>query len=174
MKLLIIRPEPGASATAARAMAAGFEPVLLPFFEVQACAWDAPDPGRFDALLITSANAIRHGGAKLELLRSLPVHAVGNRSADAAQAAGFCVATTGLAGIEASLGAAKDLDHHRLLWLAGEDRSEPVLSDAISLTARTVYASAPLSLSADLLARSPAPTLSPSIHRAQRGCLPKR
>ena len=54
MKLLIIRPEPGASASAERAREAGLEPVLLPFFEVQAMGWDLPDPADYDALLLTS------------------------------------------------------------------------------------------------------------------------
>ena len=59
MKLLIIRPEPGASISAERAREAGMTPVVLPFFEVQAVAWQQPDPADYDALLLTSANAVR-------------------------------------------------------------------------------------------------------------------
>lgn len=151
--LLIIRPEPGASATAARAKAAGFEPILLPFFDVQACTWEAPDPGQYDALLISSANAIRHGGAGLDKLHSLPVHAVGERSAGAAREAGFAIASTGQSGIEARISNAYLLGHHRLLWLAGEDRSEPVLTAELRLSIRSVYSSVPRALPANAAER---------------------
>jgi uroporphyrinogen-III synthase len=153
VKLLVIRPEPGATATATRAKAAGFEPQLLPFFAVQACRWAAPDPAQHDALLISSANAIRHGGPELGLLRALPVHAIGERSAGAAGEAGFAIASSGQSGIEACIAKAHHLGHHRLLWLAGEDRNEPVLPAGTQLTIRTVYASALLALPADAAER---------------------
>ena len=98
--LLVLRPEPGASATAERARKLGLDPVLLPLFEVEPIEWAAPDPSTFDALLLTSANTIRMGGNQLERLRGLPVHAVGQATADAAHEAGFDVATSGDAGIE--------------------------------------------------------------------------
>ncbi len=142
MKLLIIRPEPGASATAARAKAAGFDPILLPFFSVQPCAWDVPGPAQFDAMLITSANAIRHGGPGLKSLQSLPTHVVGERSADAAIAAGFALASTGIGGIASSLAQLKTPQH--LLWLAGADRQDPQLPDGIMLSIREVYESVAL------------------------------
>ena len=62
-KVVVLRPEPGASATLARAKAAGIDAVAIPLFEVVPVAWDAPDPSSVDALLLTSANAARHGGA---------------------------------------------------------------------------------------------------------------
>lgn len=121
MKLLIIRPEPGASASALRAQEAGLEPILLPFFEVQAAQWGCPDPADFDALLLTSANAVRFGGAALESLRALPVHAVGERTAEAARAARLDVATVGTSDAAAAVKAASDIGHRRLLWIAGAD-----------------------------------------------------
>ena len=50
-RLLVLRPQPGADTTAARARALGFEPVIAPLFEVRAVPWDAPDPAAYDAVL---------------------------------------------------------------------------------------------------------------------------
>ena len=69
--LAVLRPEPGNAATRERAEIAGFATVALPLFEVRALAWDAPDPGAFDALILTSANALRFGGGGLAAFTSL-------------------------------------------------------------------------------------------------------
>lgn len=121
-KLLLLRPGPGLSASAARARAMGLEVITRPLFSVEPVAWDAPDPAGYDALLLTSANAIRHGGAGLESLQRLPVHAVGEATAAAARDAGFKVERVGagdvtklLDGLPGSL---------RLLHLAGEDHRD--------------------------------------------------
>ena len=45
-RLLVLRPEPGASATVERARALGLDAVAMPLFEVEPVAWDAPDPAR--------------------------------------------------------------------------------------------------------------------------------
>lgn len=153
MKLLIIRPEPGASASASRAQEAGLEPILLPFFEVQAAEWDCPDPADFDALLLTSANAVRFGGSGLESLRALPVHAVGERTAEAARAARLDVATIGTSDAAAAVKAASDMGHRRLLWIAGADH-RPIkmpknMPKALKVTTVISYASGPKALSAD-------------------------
>lgn len=117
--LLLLRPEPGLSASADRARKLGLEVIACPLFRVERVEWDAPDPANFDALLLTSANAVRHAGPGLQRLRSLPVHAVGEATAAAAAEAGLAVATVGngdarslLAELPASL---------RLLHLAGVD-----------------------------------------------------
>lgn len=94
-RLAVLRPEPGNAATRGRAAAAGFATIALPLFEVRAMAWHAPDPAEHDALILTSANALRFGGEGLAALTSLPVFAVGAQTAAAARAAGFTVAATG-------------------------------------------------------------------------------
>ena len=122
-RLLVLRPEPGASATGAKAREMGLEAVAAPLFAVEPLAWEAPDPASFDGLLLTSANAVRHAGDGLSKLRGLPVHAVGEATADAARDAGFDIAAAGDAGVERLLGSIEaDL---RLLHLCGEDRHEP-------------------------------------------------
>ena len=122
-RLLVLRPEPGASTTARRARERGLEPVTIPLFEIEAVDWDAPEPPSFDALLLTSANAVRCGGEKLTRFRFLPVHAVGAATAAAARAAGFDVASTGDSGVDRLLDSLEpDL---KLLHLSGEDRRLP-------------------------------------------------
>lgn len=119
-KLVILRPEPGASASVAAARQMGLEAVAMPLFGVRALDWTAPDPARFDALVLTSANAARHGGAELDKLKALPVHAVGEATAEAARRAGLAVASIGAgSGEELVAGLPQGL---RLLHLAGLDR----------------------------------------------------
>ena len=79
--ILILRPEPGASATAAKARALGLEPIIAPLFETRAVAWDAPDAALYEAIMMTSANAARHAGAKLTALTHLPLYAGGATTA---------------------------------------------------------------------------------------------
>ena len=118
--VVILRPEPGASATYDHAVQQGLQPVKLPLFEIEPIDWSPPDIKSFDGLFVTSANAIREGGAGLEQLKPLPVYAVGPATAEAAEEAGFEVAKIGPARARGLL-AAIDSDL-RLLHLAGEDR----------------------------------------------------
>lgn len=133
-KVVILRPEPGASETLSRALEAGLDAVSIPLFEVAPVAWQVPDPAAFDALLLTSANAVRHGGAGLEALRELPTYCVGDATAATARAAGLTVAGVGTGGA-AALGEQVP-SGLRLLHLAGVDY-QPI--DAVSQVA--VYAS---------------------------------
>ena len=96
--LVILRPEPGASRTAARAEAMGLSVQLMPLFAVVPLDWKAPDPGDFDGLILTSANAVRYGGEELQKLKGLPVHAVGEATAAVARTAGFDVVSVGEGG----------------------------------------------------------------------------
>lgn len=124
MTLLILRPEPGASATAARARALGLHPIVAPLFEIRRLAWDAPDPARFDAVAMTSANAARHGGAALARYTHLPLFAVGETTAEAARAIGFHEVSTGrddAAALGEMLAAAGKL---RVLHVAGEQHRD--------------------------------------------------
>jgi uroporphyrinogen-III synthase len=136
--LLILRPEPGASATAARAKALGLEVRCHPLFVAEAVDWTLPE-GPFDALLVTSANAVRLAGA----LPHLPAHAVGEASRSAAKAAGLEVVTVGESGVESLL---ESLPAGlRLLHLAGEERVLPP-TPRQQITSVTVYRMATLPL----------------------------
>jgi uroporphyrinogen-III synthase len=140
-RLLVLRPEPGASATVARAKAMGLEAMAAPLFEVETIDWEIADAAGFDGLLLTSANAVRHGGTQLERLRSLPVYAVGEATAEAAREAGFNVAATGDSNVDALLGS---IDAGlKLLHLCGEDRRAPE-DPARQVVAVAVYRSNPI------------------------------
>ena len=140
-RVLVLRPEPGAGATVQRARALGLDPVAIPLFEIQPVKWQAPEPGGFDGVLLTSANALRCGGEELRALRALPAYAVGEATADAAREAGFDIASTGDAGVDRLLSSIeRDL---RLLHLCGEERRTP--EDARQqITPIAVYRSKPL------------------------------
>ncbi|MBW6528114.1 uroporphyrinogen-III synthase [Sphingomonas sp. RHCKR7] len=142
---LVLRPEPGNAHTRAALAAAGIEARALPLFRVEPRAWDVPDPRDYDALLITSANAVRHAGAGLARLAALPVVAVGAATARAARAAGLTVALVGDGDALAAVAQAGA--YPRLLHLAGRDRA-----GRLALPAVTVYASVAVSPPAEALA----------------------
>jgi uroporphyrinogen-III synthase len=138
--LLILRPEPGASETAARARALGLEPVTAPLFAVEPLPWDPPDPAGFDALFLTSANAARCGGPKLALFAGLPCWTVGGATAAAARAAGFEDVRTGPSDGAALAGAAARAGVRRALHLHGRDHV-PLAGAGLHVEGRAVYAS---------------------------------
>ena len=140
-RLVILRPEPGASTTAERARERGLEPVIVPLFEIEPVGWRAPQAGGFDGLLLTSANAVRMAGKELSKLRALRVYAVGEATAAAARESGFAIAGTGDAGIDRLLGSIEP--QLKLLHLAGEDRRQPA-GVRQTITAITVYRAKPL------------------------------
>ena len=136
-RLVLLRPEPGLSASMARARDLGIEFIAAPLFRVEPVAWALPDPARYDALLLTSANAIRHGSDRLAQLTHLPVHAVGSATAEAARKADFTIASVGEAGVAALLDTLPaDL---ALLHLAGQDRHDVATDRRIDV--RIVYRS---------------------------------
>jgi uroporphyrinogen-III synthase len=135
-RVIVLRPEPGATETVRKARARGLDATAVPLFEIEPVAWDEPDVSRFDALLLTSANAVRFGGEGLQVLKALPVHAVGEATAEAARNAGFEVATIGNGGVDTLLAS---LDPQlRLLHLCGEDRRLPANASQ-ELTPAVVY-----------------------------------
>src|SRR6478735_8475719 len=123
VRLLVLRPEPGASATLARARELGIDAVAAPLFTIESVQWEAPDPTDFDGLLLTSANAIRCAGEQLQALRGPNAFAVGESTAATARDAGFEIAATGEAGIDGLLDSLEP--SLRLLHLCGEDRRLP-------------------------------------------------
>lgn len=147
----MLRPEPGNRVTASAIEAAGRKAIRLPLFEARALDWELPDAADYDALILTSANAVRHGGAGLARRLALPVYAVGEATAAAARRAGFAIALTGDSGSEALLARAKAAGVRRALHLAGRERSiEP---GGIVAQVCTVYASEPLPVGAADAAR---------------------
>ena len=122
-RLLVLRPQPGAEATVAKARERGLEAVAVPLFEIEPIAWNPPEVAGFDGLLLTSANAVRMAGDGLKALRGLKAYTVGEATAEAAREAGFDIAATGDSGVDRLLGSLEpDL---KLLHPCGADRREP-------------------------------------------------
>ncbi len=155
--LIVIRPEPGCAVSVAAARAAGLAAFGFPLFAVGPCAWEAPSPGGIDALLLGSANALRHGGAELDALRGKPAYVVGEKTAEAAREAGLAIAAIGAGCLQEVL-ARLDPAHRRLLRLAGRERVELRPPEGVTITERVVYDSAPLPMPEALAAllREPA------------------
>jgi uroporphyrinogen-III synthase len=130
MRLLVTRPEPDGTRTAAALRARGHEVTLAPVLRVEVEPTADFGGGPWAAVLVTSANAVRAVAAhrRKDRLLGVPVFAVGRRSAAAAREAGFAdvVSADGDAGDLARLVAARasaQQSNHPLLWLAGEDRA---------------------------------------------------
>lgn len=102
LRVLVTRPEPGATTTAERLRAVGYDPVVMPLSKIVQLRQSRPTV-EFDAVAASSANAVRHAfPALVALLLGKPFFAVGNETAAAAREAGF-------ADVRSSDGAAKDL-----------------------------------------------------------------
>ncbi len=144
MKLLIIRPQPGADATAKRVRDAGFEPIVMPLFAIEPLPYPPVAPENYDALLLTSGNAVRAASDALKHLSPLPFYTVGAATARALEKASLEPGFVGTEGINALLLKAQENGHRNLIWLAGEDYSEPTLPEEIKLDIRFVYRSVPV------------------------------
>jgi uroporphyrinogen-III synthase len=145
----VIRPQPRCDATVEAARALGFDAYGFPLFDVRPIAWKAPPPNAFDALLLGSANALRHAGSKLAAYAGKPTYAVGAATAEAAAAAGLAVVATGTGGLKLVL-AMLQPEHRRLLRLSGRERITIKPPRGVSIQERVVYASEPLPLPPEL------------------------
>lgn len=140
--LVILRPEPGAGRTAARAEALGLSPLRLPLFEAEPLPWQAPPAGHFDALLITSAQTARL--ADLSPYRALPAYAVGEATADALRQAGFAHVTAGNGDGSAIAARIAADGHDGVLHLAGESVA-PIEGGPLRIVRVPVYRMRPAS-----------------------------
>ena len=137
--IVTIRPAPGDAGTVAAGRAAGLTVLSHPLFSIEPVAWQAPDPGGFDAVLLGSANAVRHGGPRLAALTALPALCVGETTATAARDAGFAIAATGTGGLQSVLPIASERGLARLLRLAGEAHVPLALPQGMRAETRVVY-----------------------------------
>lgn len=150
-RIFAIRPEPGLSATIAAGRAAELEIEGCPLFEIRPVSWDAPEPDDIDALLIGSANAVRHGGPELAAFVGKPAFAVGKVTAQALKAAGFPVAAVGKGGLQPLLDALAGRNL-RLLRLSGEEHVPIEVPAGITLITRIAYDVVPLPMPPELTA----------------------
>jgi uroporphyrinogen-III synthase len=141
--LVVIRPQPGCDASVDAAMKLGLEGRGFPLFEVRPCDWELPQADAFDALLVGSANALRHGGAALNALKGRPAYAVGETTARASREVGLEVVATGEGGLQQVL-SRLDPAHRRLLRLTGAARVALDPPPGVTVIERIVYASEPV------------------------------
>lgn len=92
--VLVLRPQPGADETAARARIMGLAATVAPLFAIRPLRWTMPDEP-VDAVMLTSANGARCGGDGLTPCLGRPCYAVGDATARAAREAGFADIRTG-------------------------------------------------------------------------------
>ena len=136
MKLLILRPQPGGSETAARALAMGLEPVVAPLFATIRVAGPPVAAKRYDSVLLTSANGARFAPPGVA---GLICFAVGERTASAARAAGFGDVRTGPCDGAAAAAMMAAAGARRALHLCGREHLA-VEAPGIEIERRVVYA----------------------------------
>ena len=149
--LIIVRPEPGNSASCIKARERGFNVHSFPLFETAPVAWSPPDPDRYVGVMMTSANAARLAGPDLQRYIHLPLYAVGEVTGEAAREAGFLSIVSGEGDVERLLGRIATLGLHRLLHLAGADYT-PFTPFGVEIEREIVYASHMISPPSDFIA----------------------
>ncbi len=139
MRVLVTRPEPAASRTAARLRTLGHEVVVAPLLIPRALAWGVPEGG-WQAVAFTSASAPALAGPGLAMLSHLPAYAVGEATAEAVRLAGFgdVRAARGDASAVFALAAADGV--RLLLHLAGADRRAAAVPAGLTVGVAAVYA----------------------------------
>ncbi|ATQ67578.1 MULTISPECIES: uroporphyrinogen-III synthase [Methylosinus] len=123
-RVLVTRARDDAERTAEKLRRLGHEPILAPVTEIVATGAAIPRES-FDAVLATSARALRHAGEDVETLRDVPLYVVGARTAEAARARGLHVeaSASDVAGLIALL-RERFPTPRRFLYLAGRDRKD--------------------------------------------------
>jgi uroporphyrinogen-III synthase len=146
--VLITRPEPGASATAAAVAALGLRPVLAPMLTIVPRALH--DPGRPQAVLVTSGNAL---SALPAALRGTRLLAVGDATAARARAAGFtevCSAGRDAAALAELAAQCCVPEGGPLLLACGAGQGQPLAAAlrarGFRVRRRTAYAAAPAAI----------------------------
>ena len=136
--VVAIRPEPGLASTIDSSRKLGLEVHGFALSQVEPLDWELPSADEFDGLLVGSANAFRHAGAGLASLRHLPVIAVGETTARAAEEQGFSVEKSGEGGLQAMLESLGP-QPRTLLQLAGEERVSLDPPENVRIEVRTCY-----------------------------------
>jgi uroporphyrinogen-III synthase len=119
-------------------MRMGIEAAVAPLFEVQPIAWQPPDPARFDAVMLTSANAPRT--SELGRYAHLRCFAVGPATAQAAREAGFVELVTSDKDAGALLASMAAAGVRHAFHPCGEDRT-PLPAMPMNIEQYPVYRS---------------------------------
>ncbi|WP_407149650.1 uroporphyrinogen-III synthase [Bradyrhizobium sp. ORS 86] len=155
MAVLVTRPHPDNEATLASLRARGFDALAAPMLRFEPLPFHDDDGTHYDAVMLTSANALRAIDLTGSRLLRLPLFAVGAHTADAARAAGFgevlvakgdAIALRDLVLARVDAGALAKAA--RLLYLAGADLSRDLAGElgqkGLTVVTRTTYRMAPV------------------------------
>jgi uroporphyrinogen-III synthase len=158
MAILVTRPHPDDEATAAGLRARGFEVLLAPMLRFQPVAFPVDMDARYDAVIVTSANALRGIESHLagHRLLKLPLFAVGEHTAAAARRVGFSkvISANGDAAslrdcVLASVKAKALTKAGTLLYLTGADLARDLAGElgehGFSVVTYTTYRMMPVS-----------------------------
>lgn len=138
--LVLLRPQPGNDATAGRARALGLAVVQIPLFEIEAVAPTALPDETFDALLLTSANGVRHGADLLARFADRPLFAVGETTAQAARALGHPAVIVGGGDARSTIPLILAAGHGTMLHIGGAE-TRPFDPLGLIIHRQTVYRS---------------------------------
>src|SRR5664279_2985593 len=157
MSVLVTRPHPDDEATAAGLRAKGFEVLLAPMLRFEPVAFHDDEDVRYDAVIVTSANALRGIAPHLSgsRLLKLPLFAVGEHTASAARGIGFekIIPANGDATalrdlVLASVKAKELKKSSTLLYLAGADLARDLAGElgerGFSVVTHTTYRMVPV------------------------------
>jgi uroporphyrinogen-III synthase len=139
-RVCVTRAEPGASATAARLIAHGLDPLLAPLSRIEPVEALADDPAGAAAFAVTSANAVRAFSA-VSTLRDRPLFAVGDATAAAARAAGFAAVLSAEGDVDALAGLIADRwrPHDGPVWHLRGEMAAGDLGGALSALGYAVH-----------------------------------
>ena len=171
MRIAVTRPEADGERTAAALRARGHDVLLAPLMRVEPLAADLS--GDWSAVAVTSANAVTAlaQSPRSSELRTLPLFAVGKRSAEAA---------LGFATVHCADGDVNDLVRlivraHRggaLLYLAGQNRAADLVGElaghGIRAELRTVYRALTATFPPHLVAALKGAALDGVLHFSRR------
>jgi uroporphyrinogen-III synthase len=152
MRFLVTRPEPDASLEAEALAARGHQPVLAPLLAIEFVPDVTIDLAGAQALIVTSRNALRALSSRRELgeARKLPLFAVGEAAARAAQGPGFAEVVKGpgtAAGLAELIGDQLAPERGPLVHLAGEtlafDLKSVLEAKGFSLRQAVLYRAVP-------------------------------
>ena len=157
MAVLVTRPHPDNEATLAALRARGIEALSAPVLRFEPLPFHDDADTDYDAVILTSANALRAGDLAGSRLLRLPLFAVGGHTADAARAAGFGDVIVGKGDavalrdlVLARVKAGKLNKAATLLYLAGADLSRDLAGElgekGLTVVTHSTYRMAPVAI----------------------------
>jgi uroporphyrinogen-III synthase len=175
MRVVVTRPRADAERTAAALRARGHDVLVAPLMRVEPIAVDLG--GEWSALAITSANAPNAvaGNPAHDTLVKLPLLAVGRRSAEAAQQAGFTDITSADGDVRELvrlIEASRRKGEGPVLYLAGEDRAGDLVAELLArgmaVEMRVVYRAVTAPLPESLIEALKARAVDAVLHFSRR------